>query len=117
MDKITKYVCPMHCEGDKIYNQPGDCQVCNMHLIPLEEKDESSESHPAGNGLHNHKHQSTQEEKGTHYYCPMKCEGDKTYDKPGDCPVCNMHLIPVGEEPQKTNGHHHHHEHHQHIER
>src|SRR5690606_30538032 len=22
------------------------------------------------------------------YYCPMHCEGDKTYDKPGDCPVC-----------------------------
>ncbi|MCF8235661.1 MAG: heavy metal translocating P-type ATPase [Bacteroidales bacterium] len=27
------------------------------------------------------------------YSCPMKCEGDKTYDKPGDCPVCGMHLV------------------------
>jgi Cu2+-exporting ATPase len=26
------------------------------------------------------------------YQCPMKCEGDKTYDKPGNCPVCGMHL-------------------------
>jgi len=26
------------------------------------------------------------------YACPMKCEGDKTYDKPGSCPVCNMDL-------------------------
>ena len=26
------------------------------------------------------------------YQCPMKCEGDKTYPKPGDCPVCKMHL-------------------------
>jgi P-type Cu+ transporter len=26
------------------------------------------------------------------YYCPMFCEGDKTYDKPGDCPVCGMNL-------------------------
>lgn len=26
------------------------------------------------------------------FYCPMKCEGDKTYEKPGDCPVCGMHL-------------------------
>ena len=26
------------------------------------------------------------------YICPMKCEGNKTYDKPGDCPVCGMHL-------------------------
>ena len=29
------------------------------------------------------------------YQCPMKCEGDKTYDAPGNCPVCNMHLAPV----------------------
>ena len=29
------------------------------------------------------------------YQCPMKCEGDKTYDKPGRCPVCNMDLQKV----------------------
>lgn len=27
------------------------------------------------------------------YYCPMQCEGDKTYDAPGDCPVCGMDLV------------------------
>jgi Cu2+-exporting ATPase len=26
------------------------------------------------------------------YYCPMLCEGDKKYEKPGNCPVCGMHL-------------------------
>lgn len=26
------------------------------------------------------------------YYCPMLCEGDKKYDKPGDCPKCGMDL-------------------------
>lgn len=26
------------------------------------------------------------------YACPMLCEGDKTYDKPGHCPVCGMNL-------------------------
>jgi len=26
------------------------------------------------------------------YQCPMKCEGEKTYDKPGKCPKCNMDL-------------------------
>ncbi len=32
--------------------------------------------------------------KGTGtFYCPMHCEGDKTYDKPGDCPVCGMDLV------------------------
>ncbi len=27
------------------------------------------------------------------FYCPMQCEGDKTYSKPGDCPVCGMDLV------------------------
>ncbi len=27
------------------------------------------------------------------YYCPMHCEGDKTYPEPGDCPVCGMDLV------------------------
>jgi len=27
------------------------------------------------------------------YQCPMKCEGEKTYDSPGNCPVCNMRLV------------------------
>ncbi|NUM31520.1 MAG: hypothetical protein HUU47_04260 [Bacteroidetes bacterium] len=26
------------------------------------------------------------------YQCPMKCEGEKTYNKPGTCPVCEMDL-------------------------
>lgn len=34
-----------------------------------------------------HKHK-----EGDKYYCPMLCEGDKKYDKPGDCPVCGMDL-------------------------
>ncbi|MBP1617683.1 MAG: copper-translocating P-type ATPase [Bacteroidetes bacterium] len=29
------------------------------------------------------------------YYCPMQCEGDKTYGKFGDCPVCGMDLVPL----------------------
>ncbi len=28
------------------------------------------------------------------YYCPMKCEGEKTYDDPKTkCPVCGMDLV------------------------
>jgi P-type Cu+ transporter len=40
---------------------------------------------------HVHK-EGKQNSKGTHY-CPMFCEGEKTYDKAGDCPVCGMDLI------------------------
>ena len=31
------------------------------------------------------------------FYCPMHCEGDKTYNKPGSCPVCGMNLEKVHE--------------------
>ncbi len=48
-------------------------------------------------GHHHHEEPKKEDEskgKGTEtYYCPMHCEGDKTYDKPGDCPVCGMGLV------------------------
>lgn len=41
-------------------------------------------------------------EKGSGvYYCPMHCEVEKTYDKPGDCPVCGMDLV---EQPSLNSG-------------
>jgi protein SCO1/2 len=27
------------------------------------------------------------------YYCPMECEGEKTYSEEGTCPVCEMDLV------------------------
>ncbi len=52
------------------------------------------------------------------YYCPMMCEGTKTYDRPGKCPVCNMYLVPVDSEKGGMNHHEHHHRHaHQHRHR
>ncbi|SOE23769.1 hypothetical protein SAMN06298216_4153 [Spirosomataceae bacterium TFI 002] len=33
----------------------------------------------------------------TEFVCPMECEGDKTYDKPGECPVCKMELQEVAQ--------------------
>lgn len=37
------------------------------------------------------------------YYCPMHCEGDKTYDKPGNCPVCGMNLEKIPSASVKRN--------------
>lgn len=31
------YACPMHCEGDKAYPEPGRCPVCNMKLVEREQ--------------------------------------------------------------------------------
>lgn len=41
------------------------------------------------------KTEETQQTENAMYQCPMKCEGDKMYDKPGQCPVCNMDLQKV----------------------
>src|SRR5690349_14625873 len=30
------YVCPMKCEGEKTYAEPGKCPVCNMALVVQE---------------------------------------------------------------------------------
>ncbi|SHG35485.1 Cu2+-exporting ATPase [Flavobacterium micromati] len=38
-------------------------------------------------------HQHNHSNEAGKYYCPMRCEGDKTYDKAGDCPVCGMDLV------------------------
>lgn len=29
------------------------------------------------------------------YQCPMKCEGEKTYDSAGKCPACGMDMEKV----------------------
>ena len=44
-------------------------------------------------GTHYSIHQASNSEGSGVFYCPMHCEGDKTYDHPGDCPVCGMDLV------------------------
>jgi heavy metal translocating P-type ATPase len=97
----TKYYCSMHCEGDKTYDQAGDCPVCGMHLVPVNGESKSSEHNHSHAHVHVHGHTSpasapkAEPAKGVKYYCPMHCEGDKTYDEPGKCPVCGMFLEPL----------------------
>ena len=66
------FYCPMHCEGDKTYEKPGDCPVCGMDLV--EEQ----------------KLTTTTSEQWT---CPMHPEIVK--DEPGSCPICGMDLVPM----------------------
>ena len=92
LNSTEKYYCPMKCEGDKTYDEPGDCPVCNMHLIPVGEEFQKTNGHHHHHEHHQHKKTSASGGQGK-YFCPMRCEGDKLYDEPGDCPVCGMHLI------------------------
>lgn len=65
------YYCPMHCEGEKVYDKPGDCPVCGMDLIKEAELASSK----------------------TMYTCPMHPEVIK--EGPGSCPICGMDLVPM----------------------
>ncbi|HEX7015844.1 MAG TPA: heavy metal translocating P-type ATPase [Cyclobacteriaceae bacterium] len=56
------------------------------------------EQHPDGSHTSHKKDRDTGRQHdspkiGGVYYCPMHCEGDKTYDAPGSCPVCGMDLV------------------------
>lgn len=66
------FYCPMHCEGDKTYDQPGDCPVCGMDLVEEVNLTVTSD---------------------TQYTCPMHPEIVK--DEPGSCPICGMDLVPM----------------------
>lgn len=99
---IGKYYCPMFCEDDKVYDEKTDCPVCHMHLEEITEdlvKNSSSNSHHH----HNHQHETPKitEDMAGRYYCPMFCEGNKTYDSNVGCPVCGMDLVKYPEKGDK----------------
>ena len=72
-DKGTgTFYCPMHCEGDKTYDKPGDCPVCGMDLV--EEQNLSTAS-------------------SEEWTCPMHPEIIK--GESGSCPICGMDLVPM----------------------
>jgi Cu2+-exporting ATPase len=71
--------------------------------IPMEKFQEALKNNGARYSIHkqgeHHQHSENkikEQPKGQGtgtFYCPMHCEGDKTYDKLGDCPVCGMDLV------------------------
>ena len=78
---LSKYYCPMHCEGDKNYDKAGDCPVCGMHLEKVHEVNNTK----------------------TLFTCPMHPE--IIQDHSGSCPICGMDLVPMNlsdSDDQKT---------------
>lgn len=65
------YYCPMHCEGEKTYDQPGSCPVCGMDLL-----------------------KQPVVQKASQFTCPMHPEIIR--DQPRACPICGMDLVPTG---------------------
>ena len=99
-DKISPssvYFCPMECEGEKLYFKQGKCPVCGMYLAPIEEREEIRAK------AKNAETQKVNLDKIGEFYCPMFCEGDKTYPKNTGCPVCGMDLVQIVAEGQEDN--------------
>ncbi len=69
------FYCPMHCEGDKIYDKTGDCPICGMDLV-----------------------EQPKLIQVINYTCPMHPE--VIQDAPGSCPKCGMDLVPM--EPDES---------------
>jgi P-type Cu+ transporter len=89
-EQEVEYICPMHCEGDKTYDAPGNCPKCKMKLV--DKSTLAIETKKEHHHNHKHKHKHVKKGKGI-FYCSMGCEGDKTYEEPGSCPVCGMDLV------------------------
>ena len=99
-DKISPssvYFCPMECEGEKLYFKQGKCPICGMYLAPIEEREEIREKAKST------ENQKVNLDKIGEFYCPMFCEGDKTYPKNTGCPVCGMDLVQIVAEGQEDN--------------
>lgn len=89
-----RYSCPMHPQV--LADAAGECPNCQMPLekIPGGTTDAAA---PAQHVAHDETTPAVPIPAAAKYFCPMKCEGEKTYDQPGRCPVCNMKLkeVPV----------------------
>ncbi len=86
----ARFHCPMH--PTYVKDTPGDCPICGMRLVPVEEEQEAVESAPP-----------EPDPAEARFHCPMH----PTYvkDTPGDCPICSMRLVPVEQEEPPAGGH------------
>ncbi len=92
--KAVQYHCPMH--PTYISDQPGECPICGMTLVPIDNKSGKSSAMTDSTGNH-----SLSQERATEitkarpgqYTCPMHPE--IVSDSAGRCPICNMKLVQV----------------------
>jgi Cu(I)/Ag(I) efflux system membrane fusion protein/cobalt-zinc-cadmium efflux system membrane fusion protein len=74
----TYYVCPMPEHVDVLYEQPGQCPICGMGMVPVTRREGHVETPPID-----------------HWTCPMDEHESVREEGPGKCSTCGMSLVPV----------------------
>ena len=105
----TEFTCPMHPQI--VSDEPGNCPICGMTLVPRETAPASHTGHampgmdhpmPSEGPAHtmaarhapsDHVVAEASAETAAQYTCPMHPE--VISDEPGACPKCGMTLVPV----------------------
>ncbi len=118
MKQLKDPVCGMDVKQDSQFTTDIDNNsyyFCSEHCLssfkenPVSFLKTVDEKYKSDQHSHDHPHKHTTKDKGdccgtqAHvmsgesgngiYYCPMHCEGEKTYPEAGDCPVCGMDLL------------------------
>ena len=85
------YTCTMHPEIKQ--NQPGDCPICNMKLVPIKDLNKNLQTQNTTTLNDTNKTNKGSNDSKIIYTCPMHPEIKQ--NQPGDCPICNMKLVPI----------------------
>lgn len=93
-----QFTCPMHPEIRQ--DGPGNCPICHMNLVPVDEQTAEKTADPSHHGhCHHHGHEQVAKPVPTPkasqtviYTCPMHPQIRQ--EGPGSCPICGMALEP-----------------------
>jgi Cu(I)/Ag(I) efflux system membrane fusion protein/cobalt-zinc-cadmium efflux system membrane fusion protein len=81
------WTCGMHPQV--IEEEPGQCPICGMDLVPLRDSEEATPTHDHG-------------DKQGLWTCGMHPQVIE--EEPGQCPICGMNLVPLREDISHGDG-------------
>ena len=87
--RVLYYTCPMPEHATVHESKPGKCPICGMTLIPVMEAPKPSTPAQTNAAV------KVPTDLPTLYTCAMHLE--VVFDHPGNCPICQMELLPTSE--------------------